>query len=136
MLQLQSYILSKGYANGSTFSTSGHSFDSENPFKWEALDQTLTYTKWLPAEAPLDDSNLSLQLIDSELYMVRSWGYDQFYICEYTTVWRRIQMFFHQFKYHFLIFTLILGIMFLMTPHKEKSKNISKYLKYVQITKN
>ncbi|KAL7739884.1 hypothetical protein ACLKA6_003372 [Drosophila palustris] len=82
MLQLQNYILAGGYANGSTFGTSGHSYDSEHPFKWEALDQRLIYTKWLQGEEPPADCNLSLQLVDSELYMIRSWGYDQFYICE------------------------------------------------------
>ncbi|KAH8274061.1 hypothetical protein KR044_009427 [Drosophila immigrans] len=82
MIQLEHYIRSKGYANGSIFATSGHSYDSEYPFKWEALDQVLTYKKWLSGEEPLADCNLSLQLIDSELYMTRTWGYNQYYICE------------------------------------------------------
>ncbi|XP_034472394.1 uncharacterized protein LOC117780101 [Drosophila innubila] len=135
MLQLQDYILSKGYANGSTFGTSGHSYDSENPFKWEALDQRLTYTKWLPGEAPPADCNLSLQLIDSELYMIRSWGYDPYYICEYTTPWRRMQTYFHQWKFHILVLSLLLAIVFI-SSHKTKTKDISNNRQYVEIKKN
>ncbi|KAH8377661.1 hypothetical protein KR093_006543 [Drosophila rubida] len=77
MLHLQQYILSKQYANGSVFSTSGSSYYSDNPFKWEALDEGLNYTKWLPGEAPPPACNLGLQLVNSELYMIRTWGYDQ-----------------------------------------------------------
>ncbi|EDW57729.1 uncharacterized protein [Drosophila virilis] len=86
LIELEHYILAQGYANGSMFSTSGHSFESEYPFKWSALGKSLTYTKWLPGEGPPLNSFLSLQLVNSELFMVTSWGFDQFYICEYETI--------------------------------------------------
>ncbi|KAH8415014.1 hypothetical protein KR215_011054 [Drosophila sulfurigaster] len=72
MMLLQIYVSSKGYPNGSIFSTSGHSYNSEYPFKWHALGESLTYKKWLAGDAPPLDCNLSLQLIDSELYMIRT----------------------------------------------------------------
>ncbi|KRF98238.1 uncharacterized protein Dwil_GK28181 [Drosophila willistoni] len=92
MSHLQDYIVSKGYANGSTFATSGNSFESENPYSWDSSGKTLEFTKWLPSEKlPIDKSYLSLVLIDSEIYMIRSEGYDDNYICESMTIWERIR---------------------------------------------
>ncbi|TDG43368.1 hypothetical protein AWZ03_010236 [Drosophila navojoa] len=70
MNDLQEYIIDRGYANGSKFYTSGHSFLSPDPFKWDALQESVDYSKWLPGDGPKDRSFLSLQLINSELFMV------------------------------------------------------------------
>ncbi|KAH8403334.1 hypothetical protein KR222_010936 [Zaprionus bogoriensis] len=70
MRNLQNYILSKGYANGSIFGTSAHSYNSEGRFKWEVFDEPVAFFNWLSGEAPAPDCNLSLQLIDSQLYMM------------------------------------------------------------------
>ncbi|XP_017841455.2 uncharacterized protein LOC108599175 isoform X1 [Drosophila busckii] len=90
LLDLQNYIVAAGYANGSTFFTSGHSFFSNSPFTWDALQQRVTYTKWLAGEAPPRKSYLGLQLINSELFMRCSNGADQYYICQYEPICRRL----------------------------------------------
>ncbi|XP_026843079.1 uncharacterized protein LOC6598056 [Drosophila persimilis] len=88
---LEDYALSKGFADGSTFATSGHSFDSEMPYSWEGVKQPLTFTRWMPGtEKPLSKSYLSLVLSNSTLYMRRSFGYDNYYICEYQPALLRL----------------------------------------------
>ncbi|XP_030561982.1 uncharacterized protein LOC115763520 [Drosophila novamexicana] len=117
LIELEHYILAQGYPNGSMFSTSGHSFESEYPFKWSALGKSVTYTKWLPGEGPPLNSFLSLQLVNSELFMVTSWGFDQFYICEYETigVWLVTNLY-----NPFYLILVILILVFLYTLIKKK----------------
>ncbi|XP_064547632.1 uncharacterized protein LOC135434841 [Drosophila montana] len=119
MIELESYIMGRGYPNGSLFSTSGHSFESEYPFKWSALGKSLTYTKWLPNEGPPLNSFLSLQLVNSELFMVTSWGFDQFYICEYETmgVWLVTNL----YNPFYLILVSLILVFLLLTIKKKRA---------------
>ncbi|SPP85508.1 uncharacterized protein LOC117587968 [Drosophila guanche] len=83
---LEEYVSSKDFADGSTFATSGHSFDADMPYSWEGVKQPLTFTRWMPGEEkPLFKSYLSLVLSNSSLYMRQTFGYDNYYICEYQT---------------------------------------------------
>ncbi|XP_052850820.1 uncharacterized protein LOC128261264 isoform X1 [Drosophila gunungcola] len=81
---LEQYIVSRGFPDGSTFATSGHSFNSAIPFSWEGVDEPLTFTNWLPGTRQEEvRSYLSLELANSSLYMRPAFGHDDYYICEY-----------------------------------------------------
>ncbi|XP_034666619.1 uncharacterized protein LOC117900376 [Drosophila subobscura] len=89
---LEEYVSSKDFDDGSTFATSGHSFDADMPYSWEGVKQPLSFTRWMPGEEkPLFKSYLSLVLSNSSLYMRQTFGYDNYYICEYQapllTIW-------------------------------------------------
>ncbi|XP_062128209.1 uncharacterized protein LOC133840415 [Drosophila sulfurigaster albostrigata] len=127
MMLLQIYVSSKGYPNGSIFSTSGHSYNSEYPFKWHALGESLTYKKWLAGDAPPLDCNLSLQLIDSELYMIRTWGYNKYYICEKTTFWDYTQACFRQSGTIIISMSIFFLLLFILTKLIMKIIMISHY---------
>lgn len=91
MNALLKYILDRGYKNGTKFVTSGHNFLTPSPFKWEALQEPVTYSKWLPGDGPVHSSFLSLQLINSELFMVTSTSFDRYFICEYETAYMKLR---------------------------------------------
>lgn len=116
---LELYIRDKGFANGSIFSTSGHSFDSDPPFHWATLSQPVTYDKWLPGHEPPQPCYLSLQLVDGELYMIRSWGYDQYYICEYRGFLRRLWIFINR-PIVFALLMALLCVVILLISSKGK----------------
>nr|XP_043069839.1 uncharacterized protein LOC122320924 [Drosophila bipectinata] len=89
---LEKYVLSKGYSEGTTFATSGHSFRTAPDFWWDGSDEAVTFDLWVPGtQKPTRKSYLSLQLINSTLYMQESLGQADYYICEYkfsaTRVW-------------------------------------------------
>lgn len=131
MANLEKYILAKGYANGSVFATSGHSYNSISAFHWSTLGQPLTYNKWLPGHEPPKECNLSLQLIDGELYMIRTWDYDRYYICEYRTYWRVLWIFFcHPAVFFVGVLILCLIIVLVPTKKKKQAKDLEsvKYL--------
>lgn len=90
---LEQYVLSKGYAEGTTFATSGHSFRTAPDFWWDGADEAVTLNRWLPGkQKPSKKSYLSLQLINSTLYMLESFGQDDYFICEYTFSAPRVWM--------------------------------------------
>ncbi|XP_016963103.1 uncharacterized protein LOC108033328 [Drosophila biarmipes] len=96
---LQQYILSRGFPDGSTFATSGSSFKGKTHYSWEAVDEPLTFAHWLPgSEAEIDGTGtgtgtfLSLQLANSSLYMRPSYGQDDYYICEYKFSLRQLAL--------------------------------------------
>ncbi|XP_017050548.1 uncharacterized protein LOC108094476 isoform X1 [Drosophila ficusphila] len=126
---LERYIVSKGFPNGSTFATSGHSFKSAFPYSWEAVDSPLTFTRWLPGtEVQVERTYLSLQLANSSLYMRKSYGYDDYYICEYHfspwQIWlslessTRIIVFFGGFA----VWTIALVLFILRKLHRSSSR--------------
>lgn len=133
MVSLESYILEKGYANGSIFATAGYSHNSISSFRWSTLGQPLTYSKWLPGQEPPEDCNLSLQLIDGELYMIRTWDFDQYYICEYRTNWRRVWIFLNRPSV-FVVCMLLLCVFIIILPcrRNKKTKDVEnlKNLRY------
>ncbi|KAH8412847.1 hypothetical protein KR009_006277, partial [Drosophila setifemur] len=95
MEDLESYIAAKGFPNGSTFATSGNNFNGGDGYHWAGGwgENPLTFIRWLPGvEKPLDDSFLSLQLVNSSLYMVQSEGLDDYYICEYKPTLRQFYL--------------------------------------------
>ncbi|KPU73221.1 uncharacterized protein Dana_GF26270 [Drosophila ananassae] len=92
---LEQYVLSKGYDEGTTFATSGHSFRTAPDFWWDGVDKAVTFDRWLPGKPkPSKKSYLSLRLINSTLYMQESFGQDDYFICEYKfsapMVWRSL----------------------------------------------
>ncbi|XP_032595264.1 uncharacterized protein LOC6566997 isoform X1 [Drosophila grimshawi] len=133
MIELQDYLVAKGYANGSTFSTSGHNFNQENPFSWDALKQRFNYSKWLPNEEPRLKGFVGLQLIGKELFMFRSWGYDQFYICEENSILQKLWLLLDSvYTLIFITFVLVLLICYKIrretrSPHcYVKPRNVRK----------
>ncbi|XP_017033704.1 uncharacterized protein [Drosophila kikkawai] len=81
---LEDYIVSRGYPDGSTFATSGHNFYSQPPFSWEGSNKPVNFARWAPnSKVFVEKSYLSLELINSSLYMRRSYGLDDYFICEY-----------------------------------------------------
>ncbi|XP_044315903.1 uncharacterized protein LOC123037749 [Drosophila rhopaloa] len=90
LVNLEQYIVSKGFPDGSTFATSGNSFNSPTPYSWEATDEPLAFTNWLPGTEKLPErSYLSLKLTNSSLYMIPTYGLDDYYICEYHfSIWQ------------------------------------------------
>lgn len=117
---LEQYILSKGFANGTKFSTSGHSYDSDSQFHWATLGQPITYSKWHFRYQPPMECYLSLQLIDGELYMIRSWGYDPYYICEYRGFWRGAWIFINC-RFVFIVSMILMClVIFLISCRKKK----------------
>ncbi|XP_017069869.2 uncharacterized protein LOC121529668 [Drosophila eugracilis] len=88
--QLEETIVSRGFPEGSTFATSGHNFESTYPYVWHEMNTPLNFTRWLPGTEPdVEKTYLSLVLVNSSLYMRRSSGIDDYYICEYNfTPWQ------------------------------------------------
>lgn len=84
LTSLEDFIVSRGYPDGSTFATSAHNFYSDPPFSWEGAEEPVNFVRWAPgSEVRLDKSYLSLELTNNSLYMRRSYGHDDYYICEY-----------------------------------------------------
>ncbi|KRG02801.1 uncharacterized protein LOC26528646 [Drosophila mojavensis] len=126
MNDLQKYIIDRRYANGSRFFTSGHSFHSPEPFKWDALQESVDYSKWLPGEGPKDSSFLSLQLIDSQLFMVTSLGFYEYYICEYETRQQKLCKILKTPDFYIpsvaIILAIILALKLILKNSKRKAK--------------
>ncbi|KAH8357912.1 hypothetical protein KR200_011943 [Drosophila serrata] len=81
---LEDYIVSRGYPDGSTFATSGHNFNSDPPYSWEASENPVNFVRWAPgSEVILEKTYLCLQLSNKSLYMRQSYGLDDYFICEY-----------------------------------------------------
>ncbi|KAH8324257.1 hypothetical protein KR074_002666 [Drosophila pseudoananassae] len=90
---LEKYVLSKGYSEGTTFATSGHSFRTAPDYWWDGSDEAVTFDRWAPGtQKPTRKSYLSLQLINSTLYMLESLGQADYYICEYKFSAPRVWM--------------------------------------------
>lgn len=79
----------------------------------------MTCDKWLPGHDPQQQCYLSLQLIDGELYMVRSNGYDPYYICEYRGFLRRVWIFINR-PIAFVGFMTLLCVVILLIPCRGK----------------
>jgi len=108
---LEQYILSRGFPDGSTFATSGSNFKSKIHYSWEGVDEPLTFTHWLPGtEEEFDGTGtfLSLQLANSSLYMRPSYGQDDYYICEYKLSLQQIWLFLETESW---IHVLVLGVL-------------------------